>query len=182
MNVVTSLLSMQSDTQKDPTAALSLKDAGSRVRTMMVLYDKLYQSVDFTDISAMEYLVPLVDDIIGNFPNHAPITVEKQIDDVILDAKILSPVGMIINELLTNTMKHAFINRDNGLIRISFSLNDAHATLTVEDNGTGIPESVDLETPAGFGMQLVSLLTQQLDGTIRIERDSGTRYVLEFNI
>ncbi len=183
MNVITSLLSLQADTLNDPSAIAALQDSQNRVRSMMVLYDKLYRSADFREISAKEYLTSLIDEIIRNFPNHGPVTVEKQIDDFILDAKTLSPLGMILNELLTNTMKHAFIGRDKGIMGVFFSVKDNHATLIVQDNGIGIPESIHIaNSSTGFGMQLVGLLAEQLEGSMKVERNNGTKFVLEFDI
>ncbi|MBA4419422.1 MAG: hypothetical protein C0392_16190, partial [Syntrophus sp. (in: bacteria)] len=116
MNVIMSLLSLQSGILEDnPSAVAALQDSRSRVQSMMVLYDKLYQSADFREISTKEYLTSLIDEIIMNFPNRRLVTIETHINDFILDAKTLSPVGMIVNELLTNIMKHAFIGRDNGV-------------------------------------------------------------------
>ncbi len=180
MNAVVSLLSLQTDTSRDPSVIAALKDAGSRVRSMMVLYDKLYRSADFREISAKDYLNSLIDEIVINFPNQGQVRVEKQIDDFILDANILSPLGIILNELLTNAIKHAFTGRDKGEIAVSLSINDNHATLMIQDNGTGIPELIAAST--GFGMQLVNLLAEQLEGTIAIEREKGTKFVLEFEV
>ncbi|MBA4419417.1 MAG: hypothetical protein C0392_16165, partial [Syntrophus sp. (in: bacteria)] len=108
MNVIMSLFSLQSSTQKDPSVISSLEDARNRIQTMMVLYDKLYRSADFREISTKEYLTSLVDEIVMHFPNWGSIDIETEIDDFALDAKTLSPMGIILNELLTNAMKHAF--------------------------------------------------------------------------
>ena len=180
MSVVMGLLSLQSDTLKDPAAVAALQDSRNRVQSMMVLYEKLYRSNDFRAISAKEYLPALINEIMSNFPNRMHVDVETRIDDMVLDARILSPIGIIINELLTNTMKHAFDGRDSGRIDVSFSIKDSHATLIVEDDGIGIPESADIAT--GFGIQLVTTLVEQFDGTIRIERQDGIRFVLTFGV
>jgi PAS domain S-box-containing protein len=182
MNIVMSLLSLQASTLKDPSVILSLEDARSRVQSMMVLYDKLYQSADFRKISTREYLTSLIDEIVMNFPDRRLITIEKRIDDAILDAKILSPVGIILNELLTNIMKHAFVGKDKGVAGVFCSIKKNHATLVIEDNGIGVPESTDITTSTGFGMQLVGILTEQLEGTIRLERLNGSKFILEFDI
>ncbi len=89
---------------------------------------------------------------------------------------------MILNELLTNIMKHAFIGRDNGAITVSLSFKDKHATFVVEDNGVGIPKHINIATSSGFGTQLIHVLGEQLEGTIRIEQEKGTRFVLEFEV
>jgi two-component sensor histidine kinase len=182
MNVIMSLLSLQSSMLKNSLAISSLEDARGRVQNMMVLYDKLYQSDDFRAISAKEYLTSLIDEIVGNFTNRGLVKIEKQIDDCILDAKTLSPVGMILNELITNAMKYAFAGREDGLIRVSFAVKDNHATLIIQDNGIGIPESIDITTSAGFGMLLIGMLTKQLQGTVRLERQNGSTFILEFDV
>ena len=108
MNVIMSVLSLQVMTLHDPSAVAALNDSINRVRTMMVLYDKLYRTSDFRVMSAQVYLPPLVREIVHGFPVGEPIAVETDVEDIILDAKILSPLGMILNELISNSMKYAF--------------------------------------------------------------------------
>jgi len=139
-------------------------------------------SKDFKELSVKEYLSSLVDDVLGNFPDSQIVKVEKVIQDFQLDAKRLQPLGIIINELLTNIMKYAFNGRDTGLITVNATNSTGHVTLFVQDNGIGMPESVNFENSSGFGLQLVQGLTQQLEGKIRIERGNGTKVVLEFDI
>ncbi len=183
MATITSLLSLQSAVMRgNPSAFAALQDARSRVRSMMILYDKLYRSSDFREISTHQYLASLIDEATCYFPNRESITVEHQINDFLLDAQTLSPVGIILNELLTNAMKHAFAGRDGGRIFVSFTAPDRHAFLLVEDDGVGIPESIDVESLTGFGLQMVSMMTEQLSGTFRIERNGGSRFALDFYI
>jgi two-component sensor histidine kinase len=124
-------------------------------------------------------LLSLVDEIIGNFPNGNMVKVEKNIGDFILDVKRLQPLGIIINELITNVMKYAFKGRESGLITVSATDTDGHVAISIQDNGNGIPESINFENSTGFGLHLVRILTQQLNGTIEIERGNGTKIVLE---
>ena len=180
MNTIKSLLFLQADSLQDPTVVAALNDAESRVESMMLLYDKLYRSDGFRELSVKEYLPLLVDEIISNFPNKEIVKVEKHIDDFILDADTLSPLGIIINELLTNIMKYAFTGRSSGLIIISASSKDKHTRLVIEDNGIGLPKVFDFKNSTGFGMQLVSMLTEQIKGSISVERVNGTKFVLEF--
>ncbi|MCJ7587875.1 MAG: PAS domain S-box protein [Candidatus Aminicenantes bacterium] len=182
MSSMMSLLSMQSNALKNPEAVAALLEARNRMRSMGVLYDKLYRSENLREMSIKDYLPPLVDEIVGVFPNRGMVKIEKRIDDIVLGVKVLSPLGIIVNELITNAMKHAFTGRKDGLINVSASAKDNRVTLIIEDNGNGIPESVDIENSSGFGLQLVGLLTAQFDGTIRIERRKGTRIVLEFDM
>jgi len=182
MNTVAGLMSLQLDTLKESSAVAALKDARSRVVSMMLLYDKLYRSDDFKEMSFKEYISPLVDEIVGNFPNKAIVNIEKNIADFMLDAKRVSSLGILINELLTNIMKYAFNGRDNGLITIYAAARDGRASVAVGDDGIGIPASVDMASSPGFGLQLVDMMTRQLRGVIKLERDGGTKFTLEFNL
>ncbi len=183
MNVIRSLLTLQSRTlEGNPSAVAALHDASSRVQSMMVLYDRLYRSSEFRGITAEAYLGPLIDEIVANFPNKGSVIVETQIDDLLLDAKTASPVGMILNELLTNAMKYAFQGRDHGEIFVSVSAQDNHVTFLVRDNGIGTPESIDIANSTGFGLHLVNMLTEQLEGTLRLERGKGSTFILEFDL
>ncbi len=180
MNSIYGLLVLQAGTLQDQEAVGYLEEAANRVRSMMMLYSKLYQNLDFTEISVMQYLPFLIDDIMGNFVVTKGVTVEKHIEDFILNAKKLQPVGIIINELLTNIMKYAFSGRKEGKIIINVSLINETVSISISDNGNGMPESVSFAHSTGFGLVLVSGLTNQLNGHIRIERENGTRIILEF--
>jgi PAS domain S-box-containing protein len=182
MNVIYALLFLKADTMKDPSAIAALEDSASRVQSMMVLYDKLYRSPDFQKISVIDYIPSLVDEIVANFPNSKSVKIEKKIDNFVLHAKQLQPLGIIINEILTNIMKYAFKGRDDGKISVTASVKDGQAVFEIQDNGSGIPESVDFENSTGFGLQLVWMLTKDLHGTIRIERGNGTKIILKFEI
>jgi two-component sensor histidine kinase len=166
----------------DPGAAAAMNDAIRRMQSMMVPYDKLYRSEGFRELSAKGYLVPRVHEIVGNCPNWEMVTIETHVDEFILDAEILSPPGIVINELITNMMKHAFAGRDKGVISLSASLREHHATIIVQDNGIGLSEGCDAKTSTGFGLRLVEMLTEQIDGSMRIERENGTRFILECEV
>jgi len=180
MYTISSLLSIQASTVKEPAAISAIENAGNRLQSMMVLYDKLYQSENNNEVRTRQYLPDLIDQIIINFPFSGSLTVDKNIDDFILNAKTLSSLGIIINELLTNIMKYAFKEKNSGHIIVSALLNDNTISLIIQDNGIGIPESVDFKSSSGFGFTLVEMLTEQLKGTIRIERGDGTKFILEF--
>ena len=182
MNTINSLLTLQAETMKDPAGIAALEDAQNRVQSMLVLYDKLYRSEDFRELSLKEYLPSLVDEITANFMIHESVKVEKHIEDFNVDAKTLFPLGIIINEVITNSMKYAFTGKDMGLITVSASMKDNRAIIIIADDGIGIPESVDIERSPGFGLSLISMLTDQIGGTIRIERGNGTKFIIEFDV
>lgn len=181
MNTLSGLLSLQAATLSDPVAVESLENAGGRVRSMQLLYDKLYTTANFHEMSVASYLPGLVDEILANFPNFNKVTVRKNIQDFVLPLKQLQPLGIILNELLTNTMKYAFTGKSDGTIEISATIEGKKVTLSVADDGCGIPDSVSFNHSTGFGLELVHGLTQQISSTIRIERESGTKIILEFD-
>ncbi len=180
MNAIYGLLSLQADSLEDGIAADALRVAGNRVQSMQLLYDKLYHSSNFTGLPVRDYFPPLIEEIVSHYPHRSTVRIETRIDDFTLEAAKLQPLGIIINELLTNIMKYAFTEKKEGTVFIASSLSDGVVTLSVEDDGDGMPDSVSFENPSGFGLVLVQGLAQQLGGTIRMECGKGTKIVLEF--
>jgi PAS domain S-box-containing protein len=182
MNTIKGLLYLQAIEMKDTAAAGALHEAENRVQSMMILYDKLYSSHDYQEMSINSYLGPLIDEILVNFANHSIVKVEKDIANFTLDANVVFPLGIIVNELLTNIMKYAFIGRESGIITVSAKKNESTVTISLGDNGKGIPESINFDSSTGFGLNLVGMLTSQIGGNIKIERGDGTKFVLEFEV
>ena len=181
MHTIYSLLMVQSNSEDDSKAAKILQDAAGRVQSMMVLYDKLYRSQTDDTISIREYLPTLINEITDLFPAKDVIKIETEIDDIFLNSKVLSPLGILVNELITNTMKYAFVNRDSGIIRVTARRKENRISIEFEDNGNGIPESVSFESSKGFGLQLIGLLVKQIGGVISIDRANGTKFTIEFS-
>jgi len=182
MNTIKGLLTLQLTAEENPKVTASLRDAESRVQSMIMLYDRLYCTDNYRELPIKEYLERLADEIVGSFPNSGIIKIETNIDDIILNVAILTPLGIIVNELFTNIMKYAFAGRDSGVINLSASIKDNHAKIEIRDNGVGIPESVIFARSTGFGLDLVNMLTQQIGGSIRIVRENGSSFILEFDL
>jgi len=182
MNTVSGLLTLQASALSEPNAIKALEDAVNRIYSMSLLYDKLYRSSDFSELSVKDYISSLVDEVLCNLPDGKSVIVEKVIQDFNLDAKRMQSVGIIINELLTNIMKYAFKGRDAGMVTVSAIKTNRHVTLFVQDNGIGMPESISFENTTGFGLQLAYALSQQLNGVIQIMRENGTKVILEFDV
>jgi len=180
MNIIHSLLLLQADTMTEPLAKNALEDAAMRVQNLQSLYNRLYLAPDFSSMSINDFLPPLVDEIVSNFPEIIDLKIIKNVEDFSLNEKQLQYIGIIINELLTNILKYAFKDRDEGLIEVSSHLAGDMVGVTVRDNGNGLPETVDPGNSKGFGLMLVKSITDYLNGTIRIERNSGTNVILEF--
>jgi two-component sensor histidine kinase len=177
-----SLISLRMQSLSNPEALAVLQDTVGRVGSMRIIYDKLLLSEDYKDVSVKNYIESLADTVVALFPDKAKVTLEKHIADFKLDAKRLFPLGIILNELLTNIMKYAFIDKGSGLIKLSLTLRDEHVTLTMQDDGVGLPDGIDMENSKGFGLMLVKMLSQQLGGSFSIKKDNGTRSTLEFDI
>lgn len=178
MHTMSAMLILQSD-QASPETSTVLQDAAGRLQSMMVLYDKLYRSDNFGKLSLKEYVLSLIEEIGSIF--RRPVKIESQIEDIVLDAKLLSSLGIIINELITNSMKYAFNGLDN-VITIKAKRIGNLVSLEYQDNGVGLPELVTFENSTGFGMQLIKMLVDQIEGSIRIERGNGTNFVIEFEV
>lgn len=175
MNTIAGLLYLQSVSIENVSAVSALKDAHSRVLSMMLIYDKLFRSSDFNTISTGSYLPELIDGIISTFPDFDHVIIETRIDDYVLDSNALVPIGIIINELLTNAYKYAFPSKREGVIRISFmNTGDGSYEIIFKDNGVGVPESVAPGESGGFGLNLVYLLSRQMKGSVEIIRDEGS--------
>ena len=180
MTTLISLLNLQTGTVSDPSAVTALEEAGARVRSMMLLYEQLNQSDDFLETSIDNYLSAVIDGIAASFTVNGNIRIEKHLEDFPLDTRRLQTLGIIINELLTNSMKYAFRGRTGGVLTICVSLEGNRVVLRVQDDGTGIPESMDFGHSSGLGLQLVHALVAQLAGTIHLERNNGTTIILDF--
>ncbi len=182
MSTISSLLSLQAAPLKDPVAVEALDDARARVESMTLLYDKLYRSENFYDADISEYIGLLADEIISSFPGSDAVTVKKELESINLDARRIQTLAILINEILTNTMKYAFGKTKEPEIVIKSRISGDKAVLSVHDNGKGIQKELNKNNSSGFGMTLIEALVQQLDGTYSIVRNGGTEVTIEFKL
>ncbi len=181
MNTIAGLLYIQAETLNDASGAAAIQDARNRVLIMMNLYDRLYRSSDFRNVSTDEYLNALIDEISFSYSGTKGINIEREFDDFVIDSKLLFPAGMIINELISNAVKYAFPSGSGGVIRVYFTRPARKlVSLIVSDDGAGLPEGVDLENSTGFGLNLVHMLVTQLKGNADIIRSNGTIFRITF--
>lgn len=177
LQTIQSLLALQMDECPDPATLASLRDLTGRVRSMILLYNKLYDSGDFGSLDIREYLNPLVREILDIFPSTPPVRVETRIDEIVLDSRTLSSLGIILNEWTTNSMKYAFHDAEVRIIRLAAIRDGERVEFSYEDNGPGIPEEAVGPGNGGFGMRLIGLLAEQMGGDCRRE---GARWTLSF--
>lgn len=181
MQVITSLLSLQSKTIGDKQAFAVFQDSQNRVKSMALIHETLYQSEDLSRINFAEYLKKLVAHVSRSYrlrPDAVKINVK--VDDVSLPIDTAVPCGLIINELASNSLKYAFPADASGEINITFGRADAQFVLCVSDTGIGLPPGFDPELGKSLGMKLVRMLTSQLCGEIECRNGVGTTFEITF--
>lgn len=179
---IKSLLTLQSGLISNAEAKSIINEALSRVESMYQIYQKLLLTEDYGELSVKEYLEDLVTAVINIYPEKEKVSVNMEIEDIPLNVKKLFPLGTIVNELITNSMKYAFAERESGSINIVVNKTNSTITVSIHDDGNGLPEDFDIATSAGFGSTLITMLTRQLGGTIVMENKNGTRCVVTFGV
>jgi two-component sensor histidine kinase len=183
MNVISSLITLRSMESDDPVAQEKLEDIVNRIHSMATIYDMLYQSDDITRIDARVYLESLGAQLGKSFASrNDKITLVTRVDQgiQIVTDKAIS-CGLIINELLTNALKYAFSPNTQGRIEVDMRLEEkGMVLLMVWDNGRGLPENIDLTNLKSFGLRLIQMHAQRMDGQLKIEGGSGTMVSLRF--
>jgi two-component sensor histidine kinase len=158
------------------------KESQHRVESMALIHERLYRADDSRRIDVADYTHTLTAHLFVSYGARAePITLALDMDNMTLGIDTAIPCGLIIHELVTNALKHAFPDGMRGEIRLSMVVNDAgQYTLVVSDNGIGFPTDLDFRNTASLGLQLVTTLTEQLDGTIALESKGGTTFIVAF--
>jgi len=179
MQIISSLLNLQLQHVQEEEARNVLIESQGRVKSMAMIHEKLYQSPDLARIKFRDYIQKLVYDILYTYGVKARnIELEMDIDDIELDMETSIPCGLIINELVTNSVKYAF-PEGKGTISIQFKGQD-ELQLIIKDDGIGLPQEVDVEHIETLGLQLVLNLVKQLNGELTINRSQGTEYIIKF--
>lgn len=180
MQILSSLLNLQIQHEDlDETIAV-LKESQGRVKSMAMVHEKLYKSDNFSNINLREYLVNLVSDIFYSYGcKKETINLELDLEDIKMGIETAIPLGLIINELVTNSVKYAF-PQSKGTISIKLKSLTEQMELTIADDGIGLPKDIDIENTKTLGLQLVNSLTDQIDGEIELDRSHGTEFKITF--
>jgi PAS domain S-box-containing protein len=180
LQVIHSLLDLQSLKVDDETALQLLRESQNRIRSMSLIHQTLYESKDFARVDFRSFLDTLVPTLVSSYsadPSRITLLIDAAEVSVPINAAI--PCGLIVNELISNALKHAFPGGRHGEIRIGLARDESdQVELSVSDNGVGIPEELDLANASTLGLQLVALLADQLSAEILIQRANPTRFVL----
>jgi PAS domain S-box-containing protein len=179
LQIIASMLNLQSRTIKDKNVLDAIKDSQSRVRAMALVHERIYRSCNIGEIDLRDYLQYLVQQLImfHNIP-HTKVAITFTMEPITADIDTIVPIGLIINEMVSNSLKHAFPGERKGRIMIEGS-NPSPELLrfTYRDDGVGIPNDVDWKNPTSLGLRLITSLVEQCSGEITMERDSGTVFV-----
>jgi len=184
LQVISSLLELQSARVSDPIAFETLKDSQRRIRSMSLIHQLLFQSKDVVQVNFVSFLDDLVPSLMTSYSvDPEKISLSVGAVDVCLPIGAAIPCGLIVNELMSNALKHAFPDGRQGEIHIDFTHQaDKRVALSISDDGVGISGDLDIAQTETLGLQLVSLLTDQLRGTLTIHRSDPTRFVVEFPV
>ncbi len=187
LQTIQSVLSLQSRFIKDEQSAELFKESQNRVHSMALIHEKLYQSESLARIDLAEYIQSLTANLFLSYGvTDRAVRLETDVEDVALDVDTVIPCALLINELVSNSLKHAFPavwRRAGGIGEISIRLRregGERLRLTVGDNGVGLPEGLELHNSESLGFQLVSVLVRQLKASIAVNRSGGTEFVITF--
>jgi two-component system response regulator len=181
LQIVSSLLSLQSQYIEEPDSVEIFKESQSRIISMALIHEKLYQTGDLTRINLSEYANELVSDLFRSYSvNTYLVKFKIESRNILLDINTAIPCGLIINELVTNSIKHAFPHDMSGEINIEIECHGDECLLKISDNGVGFPDNLDINDVKTLGLQLVTNLTKQLDGAIDLDREGGTCFTIKF--
>ena len=183
MQVVIGLLQFQLSAVSSPEIARIVLDTETRIRSMVLIHERLYNSDDLINIPLEAYIRDLIDSLIYTYRSKTTLTVKYNIENIQIDQPMLIHLGLLITEVVSNSLKHAFPNRETGTIQLSFRRRDDNSLiLSIHDDGVGIPDACIREKPATMGLQLIYLLGRdQLNGNILIEGSNGTTFTFTFN-
>ena len=183
LQMIVSLVSLQSSYLNDAVSIGVLDEMRERIRSISAIHDLLYDSADLSRIDFSSYLQKMVGNL-SRLHNFKPSQVDVQVhaEEIYLDVNRAIPCGLIVNELLTNAVKHAFPRDRKGRIEISFRSDaEEHCVLEIADDGIGLPDGLDPKRVTSMGLQLVTLLVEQLDAALEIDGSEGSRFRIGFS-
>lgn len=183
LNVIISLLNLKADkVYSDNRASEAFRECGDLVYSMTMIHEELYQSKSLSEISIQEYIKKLAIKMIGIYKPFVEIEYRIKIADINIDISKAIPCGLILTELITNALKYAFKSmKGKGLLEIICSkLEAGRFSIIIKDNGSGLPDSIDIRNPGSTGLQLVGILVNQIGGQLSVKVEKGTEFTIIF--
>jgi len=181
MQIISSLFNLQQNSIKDPDSLAAFKDTKNRVNTMAMVHENLYHSQDLSNLDIGKYIENLLTSLYRTYvTNQKLVHLEMDVERVNMSINTAIPLGLIINELITNSLKYAFPEGKKGDILLGLYSENGGYALYIVDNGVGFPEEIDFRNTESLGMQLVNTLVEQINGTIELNRNKGTGFIIKF--
>lgn len=182
LQVISSLLGLQSSRLEDPTAKKAVLEGKSRVRAMSLIHQRLYQKEGITEMNFQSYVRDLVSDLKESYMPEEKVNIDLSVPDMTIDIEKVLPLGLILNELISNSFKYAFQDISEPLIKVEMFMEGNHFSLNVSDNGNGMETGTALDQARSFGLRLVNLLVKQLNGSLTVNSFQGLSYKISFSI
>jgi PAS domain S-box-containing protein len=181
LQVISSLLNLQARTVEDPKTIEVLQESRNRLRSMALIHERLYRSDNLAQVDFGEYLRGLTSYLVRSYRAAVgAVALRLDVSDVSLTIERAVPCGLIVNELVSNALKYAFPDGRRGQITVSLHQVDASVYLAVADDGVGLPKDLEIDALDSLGLQLVHMLTEQLNGRIDLDRECGTKFAVVF--
>lgn len=183
LQIISSLMNLQASYTKDEKFLALIRECRNRIISMSMIHEMLYRTQDLSRIQVSDYIKTLTLSINSSFSgSNSDVVFEYNIDNrIYLEADRMIPIGLIVNEAVSNSFKYAFPDR-KGIVTITFSASKSHYCLKITDNGVGLPKEVQTHTFESLGIQLIGALSDQLSAELKILRENGLGYELKFKI
>jgi two-component sensor histidine kinase len=184
LQIINSLLNLQSRDITDKESQDAFEKCKNRIDSIALVHEKLYQSEDLANIEFGEYVNTLTVRLFDAYSAKLPeVKLKTDVDNLYLQVNKAIPCSLVINELVMNSIKHGFPGGRKGEISVELkTLGDTKVSLIVADNGIGLPENFQIDTPSTLGMQIIEALVGQLHGSLRVEKSKGTKFIVEFQV
>lgn len=180
--IVSSLIELQKD-GVDAEVKSSFRDVQSRIKSIALIHEKLYQNTIFSEVELSVYLQELAEMISNTYRSkQKSINFTFNLENIKVEMTLAVPIGLICNELINNSFKHAFSQQESGEIAITLRTSGTNGILEVADNGIGLPDDFSLDRTGGLGVTLLNVLTDQIDGELMVKKGETTRFELMFPI
>ncbi len=181
LQVIYSILGLQANYIKDETYLNILRESQQRIKSMAIIHEKLYQSKDLAKINFQEYVTNLTNTLYETYRySNQNLEIKINVEKIFLGIDSAIPCGLIINEIFSNSLKHAFSGINNGEITISFNQENDYFYLIIKDNGIGLPENFDIKKAKSLGLKLISTLIKQIKGHLELNGNNGTEFKISF--
>ncbi len=181
MQVISSILNLQSSYVNDAYALNLLKECQNRIKSMAFIHESLYQTKNFEEVNFSDYIATLSKNLIHSYSIQAnKIKLILTLDKLFLNLDTSIPCGLIINEIISNSLKYAFVDGRDGIISVNLTNVKNNVKIEIGDNGIGMPNNINIKEIKTLGLQLIDTLTDQIDGKLTIDTTKGTKFIIEF--